>query len=72
MTPNARLFLGLGVIELGLAVLWIWLAKTAAQSSSDPAAQAVIGQIIGDGTDLRAWLRDFPHQEVSPERPLAS
>ena len=52
MTPNARLFLGLGVIELGLAVLWIWLAKTAAQSSSDPAAQAVIGQILGGAMGL--------------------
>jgi hypothetical protein len=52
MSPNARLIVGLGVIELGLAVLWIWLANAAAESSPEPGAPVIIGQIMGGAMGL--------------------
>ena len=52
MSPNARLIVGLGVIELGLAAIWFWLANVAAESANTPDAQVVIGQIMGGAMGL--------------------
>lgn len=52
MSPNARLFLGLGIIELGLAAIWFWLANVAVESANRPDAQVVIGQTMGGAMGL--------------------
>ena len=52
MSPTQRLIIGLGVIELCLAALWIWLANVAANSSTAPDAQTTIGQTIGGAMGL--------------------
>lgn len=52
MSPNTRLIVGFGFIELCLAALWIWLANAAAESSTRPDAQMVIGQVMGGAMGL--------------------
>ena len=52
MSPNVRLIVGIVLIELLLAGLWVWLAGLAAERSTRPDAQVVIGQAIGAGMGI--------------------
>jgi hypothetical protein len=52
MSPNARLILGIVIIELLLAGLWVWLANLAVERSTHPEAQVIIGQAIGGGMGM--------------------
>ena len=58
MSKRKRTMLVIGIIELFLVGLWVWLARTAAMNPDHvaPDAQVVIGRTIGGAMGVLAGL----------------